>query len=384
MTLVPYRYRLYPNKEQREYFAKVFGCVRFVYNKMLEDSEKYYELCGERLRTNPSSYKDEYPFLREVDSSALSNAKINLDHAYNRFFNRTAERPKFKSRKDGRCSYSTCMYRNNIRIEGSYIRLPKIKLVKMRIHRPFTGAIRKVTVVKTPSGEYYATILSDTEVQKLPDVDKKIGIDMGILNYVTGSDGTVVENIRSYNMYMRKLARENRRYSRKQKGGKNREKQRIKLAKVYKKITNVRSDYLHKLSRRIVDENQVIACENLDVGALMNANPKANRDIMDSSWSAFISMLEYKSQWYGRKFVKVGTFYPSSQICSSCGYKNSEIKGILVRNWVCPKCGASHQRDVNAGKNILKEGERLLALSDASGDIYTKSKGTTYIDVVVY
>ena len=384
MTLVPYRYRLYPNKEQRQYFAKVFGCVRFVYNKMLEDSEKYYEFCGERLRTNPSSYKDEFPFLREVDSSALSNAKVNLDNAYNRFFSGKAKHPKFKTKRDKRCVYSTSMTKNNIRVEGEYIRLPKIKLVKMRMHRPFTGAIRKATVVKTPSGEYYVTILVDAEIEKMSVSDKKIGIDLGIVNYLTDSDGSVVENVRSYDRHMRKLARENRRLSRKKKGGMNKEKQRIKVAKVYNKITNIRMDFLHKTSRKIVDENQVIACENLVVGDLLKVNPFARRDIMDSAWYTFTSMLKYKSEWYGRQFVKVDTFYPSSQICSSCGYQNNEIKGINVKNWVCPKCGVSHQRDVNAGKNILCEGERLLSLSENSDAVDITSTGTMYIDIAVY
>lgn len=385
MTLISYKYRLYPNKEQQEYFAKVFGCVRFVYNKMLEDSEKYYQIERKRLKTNPSSYKDEFPFLREVDSSALSNAKMSLDHAYDRFFKKEANRPRFKSKKDQFCSYSTNFLSNNIRVEGSYIRLPKIKFVKFRMHRPFNGAIKKATVTKTPSGEFFVILLVDTEVKKPPIIDKKIGIDIGIVNYLTGSDGTVVKNVRSYNDHMRKLARENRRLSRKMKGGKNREKQRIRLAKVYRKITNVRNDFQHKLSRKIVNENQVIACEKLVIDDMMKINPFAKRDIMDSAWSTFIRFLKYKSEWYGRQFIQVDTFFPSSQICCKCGHQNQDIKGINKKVWTCPECGAIHQRDVNAGMNILKEGERLLALSNGEGD-FTKdhSSGVFYIDIAVY
>ena len=381
MTLVAYRYRMYPNKAQREYFAKVFGCVRFVYNKMLEDSEKYYEIEGRRLGTNPSSYKDEFPFLREVDSSALSNAKINLDHAYNRFFAKEANRPVYKSKKDRRCTYTTSMFRNNIRIEGSFIRLPKIKLVKINKHRTFTGTIKKATVVKTPSEEYYVVVFVETEVEKLPQLDKKIGIDLGIVNLVTDSNGGVVENVRSYDKYMHKLSRENRRLSRKKKGGNNREKQRLKIARLYRKITDVRMDFLHKVSRRIIDENQIIACENLIINDLMEENPFAKRDIMDSAWSTFVRLLHYKSEWYGRQFVQVDTFYPSSQICSNCGHKNDQIKGVNVKNWVCIKCGAPHQRDINAGKNILQEGERLITQYGDQVNKIVKSKGELFIDI---
>ncbi len=385
MTLISYKYRLYPNKKQCEYFAKVFGCVRFVYNKMLEDSENYYQIEGKRLKTNPSSYKDEFPFLKEVDSSALSNAKLSLDFAYNRFFRKETNRPRFKSKKDKYCSYSTSMYRNNIRVEGSCIRLPKIKFVKMKMHRSFNGTIKKATVVKTSAGDYYVILLVETEIEKLPTVDKKIGIDLGIVNYLTSSDGTVVENIRSYDKYMRKLSRENRRLSRKMKGGKNREKQRIRLAKVYRKISNVRNDFQHKISRRIVDENQVIACEKLVIGDIMEVNPFAKRDIMDSAWATFIRYLKYKSEWYGRQFIRVDTFFPSSQICSKCGYQNQEIKGINKKIWTCPECGSIHQRDVNAGVNILHEGERLLALSQSEDESMKKlSSGVFYIDIAVY
>lgn len=383
MTLVSYKYRLYPNKEQREYFAKVFGCVRFVYNKMLEDSERYYQIEGKRLATNPSSYKDEFPFLREVDSSALSNAKMSLDYAYTRFFRKETNRPRFKSKKDHFCSYSTNMLRNNIRTEGSYIRLPKIKFVKMKMHRPFTGTIKKATVTRTPSGDHFVILLVETEIEKLPTADKKIGIDVGVINLISGSDGTIIENVRSYNKYKRKLARENRRMARKMRGGKNKEKQRIKLAKVYRKITNVRTDFLHKVSRKIVNENQVIACENLVINDIMKGNRFGRRDVMDSAWSTFIRFLRYKSERYGRQFVKVDQFFPSSQLCSECGYRNQDIRGINIKKWTCPHCGSIHQRDINAGKNILREGERLIKMAEELGDkkVLSASKGVIYIDI---
>ena len=367
MTLKPYKYRMYPNQKQREYFAKVFGCVRFVYNKMLEDSIKYYELEGKMFPTNPSSYKKDYPFLKEVDSSALSNAKMNLDRAFSNFFKKKANYPVFKSKKDKHCSYSTNMLHDNIRIEGNHIRLPKIKLVRIRIHRSFSGTIKKATVSRTPSGDYYVSLLVETEIKKLPATENEVGIDMGVSNIITDSNGKTVENVRSYDRLMKKLAMEDRRLKRKTKGGKNREKQRIRLARVYRKITNIRTDFLHKVSRNIIDENQVIVCEDLVVTDLMD-NKLFNRDFMDSSWSKLTEFIKYKSELYGRTFIKVGKYFPSSQICSSCGYRNEDIRGINVRVWACPHCGVKHQRDVNAAKNILCEGKRLLRKIDESED----------------
>lgn len=367
MTLTSYKYRMYPNQKQREYFAKVFGCVRFVYNKMLDDSNKYYELEGKRLLTNPSSYKKDFPFLKEVDNSALANAKMNLDHAFNKFFKKKANYPVYKSKKDKYCSYSTNMLRNNIRIEGSYIRLPKIKLVRIRMHRNFSGTIKKATISKTPSGDYFVSLLVETEIMTLPVTDTEIGIDMGVSNIITDSNGKTVENARPYDRLMKKIAREDRRLKRKTKGGRNREKQRIRLAKAYRKITNIRTDFLHKVSRKIIDENQVIVCEDLVVTDMMG-NKLFNRDIMDSSWSKLTDFIKYKSELYGRTFIKVGKYYPSSQICSSCGFRNEEIKGINIKMWTCPQCGDTHQRDVNAAKNILREGKRLLKIIGESED----------------
>ena len=377
---------MYPNQKQREYFAKVFGCVRFIYNKMLEDSKKYYELEGKMLPTNPSSYKKDYPFLKEVDSSALSNAKMNLDNAFHKFFKKETNYPVFKSKKDRYCSYSTSMTSNNIRVEGNYIRLPKIKLVRIRLHRNFFGTIKKATVSRTPSGDYFVSLLVETEIEKLPIVEKEIGIDMGVRNIVTSSDGTMIENVRSYDRFMKKIARENRRLMRKEKGGKNREKQRVKLAKVYRKVANIRTDFLHKVSKKIIDENQVIVCENLVVSDMVN-NHLFIRDIMDAGWSKLTGFLKYKSEWYGRTFIKVDKHFPSSQICSSCGYRNEEIKGVNVKTWTCPNCGAIHQRDVNAGKNILDEGKRQLEKNEESGDTITSDvmkviSGVLMIDIL--
>jgi len=383
-----YRYRIYPNKTQCEYFAKVFGCVRFVYNKMIEDSENYYKLEGKRLQTNPHSYKSQFPFLREVDSSALSNAKMNLDYAYDRFFKKATDRPRFKSKKDNRCTFTTSMYRNNIRIEGEYIRLPKIKFIRAKIHRKFEGTIKKATVIKEPSGEYFITLLVEAEVEKLPVNERAIGLDMGVINLLTCSDGSVVENVRSYDRYMKKLARENRWLSRKKKGGRNREKQRIRLANIHRKITSIRDDFLHKVSRKIVNENQVIACENLIIGDLLKTNYFSRRDIMDASWVKLTNYLEYKSRWYGRQFVRVDTFYPSSQICSDCGFRNHDLKGHNIKEWECPSCGTIHQRDYNAAKNILHEGLRILSSDEVGRCEYPDtedhifSTGTIMVDVI--
>ena len=326
---------------------------------MLDDSEKYYKETGKRLRTNPSSYKSDYPFLREVDSSALSNAKMNLDHAYNKFFDGKANHPRFKTKKNSRSIYATNMLHDNIRIEGSYVRLPKVKFVKAKIHRRFEGKIKKAYVTKVPSGEYYIVLLVDTVVEQLPISDRSIGIDLGVLNIITDSNGNIVKNVKARDKYAKKLAREDRRMQRKKEGGKNREKQRVKLNKVYRKIVNVREDFLHKLSRKIVNENQVIACEDLVVMEIIKHNFFAG-DIYDASWTRFREMLTYKSQWYGRDLVKVARYFPSSQICSVCGERNLSVKNTNVKKWICKKCGTIHQRDVNASINILREGQHLF------------------------
>ena len=355
-----YKFRIYPNASQREYFARVFGCVRFFYNKSLSDMNDIYKATGKHENITPASYKEDYPFLKEVDSLALCNAQLSRNAAFKAFFRKQNAFPKYKSKRNDQ-SYTTnnqgsVKFSNNDR----YISIPKCSRIRIKKHRDFSGEIKSITVSKTTDEKYYISLLVEECSESINLSDNMIGLDLGIKDLIIDSNGKKYKNHKYLTKSMNKLAKEQRKLSHMVKGSNNRNKQRIKVARLYKKIEYQRNDYLHKLSKSIVDENQVIVIEGLKVKN-MTKNHKLARSINDASWSKFVSMLIYKANWYGSIVIKVPSNYPSSQLCSICGYKNPITRDLKVRKWTCPNCNTHHDRDKNAAKNILCKGIEMLA-----------------------
>lgn len=357
--LKAYKFRIYPNEEQKVYLAKTFGCTRFVYNKMLADRIKSYEENKDLdIKTmkhpTPALYKNEFEWLKEVDSLALANAQMNLDKAYKNFFrDKSIGFPKFK-KKTNTNSYTTNNQRGTIYIENSHIKLPKLKSrIKIKQHRQLNGLIKSCTISQNPSGKYYISVLVDTEITKLQQTDKKVGVDLGIKDFAITSDREIFSNPKNLKKSEKRLAKLQKDLSRKEKGSKNRKKARVKVSKLHEKIANQRKEMLHKVSTQLINENQVIVIEDLKVSNMIK-NHKLAKSIADVSWSEFRRILEYKANWYGREVIIAPSNYASSQLCSNCGNKSSQTKDLSCRTYICKVCGMIMDRDINASKNLLK------------------------------
>jgi putative transposase len=360
--LKAFKYRIYPNSSQSEELARAFGSCRFLYNKALEHKKHVYESEKKSISYNElsssflQSLKSEFDWLKETPSQALQQSLKHLDSAYQKFFKHQSKFPSFK-RKFSKQSISLPQ---NVKInfKDSIVRLPKIGNIKTVFHRTFEGIIKTCTVSKTPTNKYYISILVD-DLKELPNKvtgDKVIGIDLGIKTFATFSNGEKIENPKFYNQSLNKLKVLQISLSRKIKGSTNYRKLKLKIAILHEKICNRRDNFLHQLSRKIINDNQVIITEDLDVQTLMEKSYSSmSRNIGDVSWGKFVTMLKYKAEWNGKSLIQIGRYDPSSKKCSGCGGIYHELK-LEERAWICDKCGKEHDRDVNAAVNILQFG----------------------------
>lgn len=361
------KYRMYPNRAQAALIDRTIGCARFIYNQMLETRIGTYKATGKSCNPTPAQYKDRYPFLREVDSLALCNAQLNVAKAYRNFFRdpKHIGFPKYKAKHSNRQTYTTNNSNNNVTLDegGRHLKLPKVGIVRVRQHKriPEDWKLKSVTIEHCKNGEYTATILFEYETQALEPVRPVhiVGLDYSSPGLYVSSDGERADYSRFYRRMEPRLMREQRRLSHMVKGSGNWVKQKRRIAKLSAKVGNQRADFLHKTANRLAARYDCVGVEDLDMKN-MSQSLTLGKSTMDNGYGMFRTMLAYKLERQGKQLVTVDRFYPSSQLCSDCGYRNKDTKDLHIREWTCPDCGVWHDRDVNAATNIMHETRRLM------------------------
>lgn len=357
-----YKVRCFPNEEQKALIIKTFGCCRWYWNQALVDNIKFYEANKVSKINTPAFYKQEHSWLKEIDSMALCFTQQNLQSAFSKFFKeKNVGYPKYKSKKRPKNSYKT-MQSSGYIVTESDIKITKLGKLKIVNHRHKTGMAKSCVISMTPTNEFYISILWKEEepITKLKPTNKEIGVDLGLKDLAICSDGTKIPVLRSLRKGLPKLKREQRKLSKMTRDSNNYKRQKLRVAKLHQHISNQRKDYLHKVSYKLTNENQVIALEDLNVKGLMK-NRHLALSVSDVGWAKFVNMLEYKAKDKGRFVVKIDRWFPSSQKCSNCGYISGK-KPLYIRKWVCPKYHKTHDRDINAAINILTEGKRILGV----------------------